>query len=120
MMKMRRNRSKTQGIKRSMTVQFLCVCWVKLWTDRPYNMYGLFETMKKLWNPLKCMICRDMGANLLSFQFNSKRDMERVISMEPWPFNKHVLVLSPISNDVQTSQIQFNKYPFGFKYMMFR
>lgn len=84
----------------------------KLWTDRPYNKYGLFETMKKLWCPSKGMICRDMGANLISFQFNSKRDMDRVIAMEPWHFNKHVLVLSPILNDIQPSQMQFNKTPF--------
>lgn len=72
----------------------------KLRTDRPFNMFGLFETMKKLWCPTKGMICRDMGANIMSFQFHSKRDMERVLNMEPWHFNKHVLVLNPIRGDI--------------------
>lgn len=84
----------------------------KLWTNRPYNMYGLFETMKKLWCPTKGMICRDMGANLLSFQFHSKRDLERVVAMEPWHFNKHVLVLKPITNETQPSQMKFDKTQF--------
>lgn len=30
----------------------------KLYTDRPYNTYGLIETMKKLWCPTKGMVCR--------------------------------------------------------------
>lgn len=84
----------------------------KLWTNRPYNTYGLMETMKKLWNPTKGMICRDMGANLISFQFHSRRDMERVFDMEPWQFNKHILVLRKISNDIQPSLMKFSKTPF--------
>lgn len=84
----------------------------KLRTERPYNMFGLFETMKKLWCPAKGMVCRDMGNNLISFQFHCKRDMERVMEMEPWHFNKHVLVLSPIREDVQPSLMNFDKTPF--------
>lgn len=84
----------------------------KLWTDRPYNTYGLMETMKKLWCPAKGMICRDMGANLISFQFNNKRDMDRVIAMEPWHFNKHILVLKKISTDIQPSMMKFDRSPY--------
>lgn len=84
----------------------------KLWTDRPYNTYGLMETMKKLWSPSKGMICRDMGANMISFQFHSKRDMDRVLGMEPWHFNKHILVLNKISNDIQPSMMKFSRTPF--------
>lgn len=84
----------------------------KLWTDRPYNVYGLMETMKKLWCPTKGMVCRDMGASLISFQFHSKRDMDRVLDMEPWHFNKQILVLNKISNDVQPSLMKFSRTPF--------
>lgn len=41
--------------------------------------------MKKLWNPTQGMTCSDLGNNLIAFQFKSL--------MEPWNFNKHVLVL---------------------------
>lgn len=84
----------------------------KLWTKRSYNIYGLFEMMKKLWSPTKGMICRDMGVSLISFQFHSKRDLDRVIAMEPWHNNKHILVLSPILGDTQPSHMKFNKTPF--------
>lgn len=83
----------------------------KLWTDRPYNSYGLIETMKKLWCPTKGMICRELGNNLISFQFHNRRDMERVLSMEPWQFNKHILVLTKLSTDIQPSLMPFDKAP---------
>lgn len=38
--------------------------------------------------------------------------MERVLAMEPWHFNKQVLMLNPITAAVQPSLIQFNKAPF--------
>lgn len=84
----------------------------KLWTDRPYNKYGLIETMKKVWCLSKGMICRELGDNLISFQFNNKRDLDSVITMEPWQFNKHILVLNPISGDIQPSLQKFDSCPF--------
>lgn len=55
----------------------------RLWIDKPYNTYGLIETMKKLWCPTKSIICREMGNNMISFRFRSKRDMDKVLAMEP-------------------------------------
>lgn len=80
----------------------------KLYTNRSYSTYGLIETMTKLWNPTKGMVCRELGSNLLSLQFNCKRDMKRVMDMEPWQFNKHFLVLKRIIDDVQPSMMEFN------------
>lgn len=84
----------------------------KLWTDRSYNTYGLMETMKKLWGPSQGVSCREMGHNLISFQFKTKRDMKRVIDMEPWHFNKHVLVLKPFGGDAQPSAMKFDTTSF--------
>lgn len=62
--------------------------------------------------PYERMMCRELGDNLISFQFNSKRDLDRVISMEPWQFNKHTLVLKSLSGDIQPSTQKFDKNPF--------
>lgn len=83
----------------------------KLWTERNYNMFAMLETMKKLWKPSKGMTCSELGTNLVSFQFNTKRDMERVQSMEPWSFNKHILVLMPLASDIQPSMMKFDRVP---------
>lgn len=57
------------------------------------------------------MICRELENNLISFQFHSSRDMDRVLSMEPWQFNKHVLVLAKLSANIQPSFMRFDKTP---------
>lgn len=88
----------------------IALCLIgRLWKDRSYNTFGLMETMKKLWCPSKGMTCREMGSNMISFQFNDKRDMERVVVKQPWHFNKHILVFSPIFNEIQPSMMTFDK-----------
>lgn len=84
----------------------------KLWTSRAYNSFGMVETMKKLWNPSRGLTCRDLGSKLMSFQFNSSRDLKRVMDMEPWHFNKHVLVLKQRTDEIQPSAMKFNTIPF--------
>lgn len=84
----------------------------KLWMNRSYNMFGLMETMKKLWGPSQGVNCREMGHNLISFQFKNRRDLKRVLAMEPWHFNKHVLVLKQFTGNTQPSAMQFDSTPF--------
>lgn len=84
----------------------------KLWTTRSYNSFGMVDTMKKLWNPTRGMICRDLGFNLMAFQFIAIRDMKKVLEMEPWHFNKHVLVLKKITDEIQPSAMVFVTTPF--------
>lgn len=84
----------------------------KLWTGRSFNTYGLMDTMKRLCNPAKGVTCRELGQNMISFQFQSKKDMNRVLSMEPWHFNKQVLVLKPIMAETQPGEMEFNTVRF--------
>lgn len=83
----------------------------KLWTERSYNSFALMETMKKLWCLGKGMVCRDLGNNMIAFQFNSVRDLKKIQDMEPQHFNKHMLVLKKISKDIQPSAMKFNTVP---------
>lgn len=57
------------------------------------------------------MSCNDLGFKLVSFQFNSEKDMRRVLDMEPWQFNKHVLVLRRMTDKTQLSAMVFNQAP---------
>lgn len=84
----------------------------KLWTTKPYNTMAMIETMKKIWNPAKEVIGRDMGNNCVTFQFKSERDIRKVLEMEPWHFNKNVLVLKRLQKEEQPSEVKLNKTPF--------
>ncbi|KAH6760569.1 hypothetical protein C2S51_017518 [Perilla frutescens var. frutescens] len=84
----------------------------KVWTHKSFNVFSLFDVMKKLWNPVYGVTCREIEPNLFSFQFKNKKDMEKVIMMEPWTFNKHILVLKKASVDIQPSRMVLNSVPF--------
>lgn len=84
----------------------------KLWTKKSYNVFGIMETMKKIWQPLKGVTCRDMGNNMISFQFQARSDMQKVLAMEPWHFNKHALVLKQASEVSHPSELRFDTIPF--------
>ncbi|KAH6779278.1 hypothetical protein C2S52_010515 [Perilla frutescens var. hirtella] len=58
------------------------------------------------------MTSREIESNLFSFQFNSKRDMDKVLSIEPWHFNKQVLILCKVKSEVQPSAMVLNTIPF--------
>lgn len=84
----------------------------KVWTQKSFNVFGLLDTMKRLWNPAYGLTCREIETNLFSFQFKNIRDLQKVLSMEPWTFNKHILVLKRAKSDVQPSAMNMDSVPF--------
>lgn len=108
---MKRNLCKLGGGTITMD-ETLYLCLIgKLWTERSFNSFALMETMKKLWCPSKGMTCLELGNNMFAFQFQSKRDMKRIKDMEPWHFNKHMLILQNITAEVQPSNMKFDVAP---------
>lgn len=95
----------------SCQTQSLCLVG-KVWTRKSFNVFGLLETMKKLWNPTFGMTCREIESNLFSFQFSNRRDLDRVLAREPWTFNKHVLVLMEAKPNLQPSAMKMDCAPF--------
>ncbi|KAL8521617.1 hypothetical protein ACS0TY_011946 [Phlomoides rotata] len=55
----------------------------KVLTNKPFNAFGLLETMKKAMNPPMGFIAREISKNLFSFQFCSTSDMNAVLAREP-------------------------------------
>lgn len=84
----------------------------KLWTQSTFNAFSLLDTMKKLWNPAYGMTGREIEKNLFSFPFNHKRDMDKVLKMEPWTLNKHPLVLKKAEPTIQPSAMVMDETPF--------
>lgn len=83
----------------------------RVWTRRTVNTFGLIETMKKLWNPTRGMTCREIAPNLISFQFNHWRDVDKVLEREPWQFNNFFLMLQRASMDVPPTAMKFDSIP---------
>ncbi|KAK6118985.1 hypothetical protein DH2020_047271 [Rehmannia glutinosa] len=84
----------------------------KVCTQTPFNAFGLLETMRKIWKPTNGMTAKELKQNLFSFQFHHERDMEKILFMEPWHYDKNVLVLKRLDSGTQPSALKFNTLPF--------
>jgi len=51
------------------------------------------RTFKPLWKPIGEMKIRDIGGNILLFEFDDAMDLERVLEFEPWSYDKSIVVL---------------------------
>ena len=50
----------------------------------------LLHTFKPLWNPIGELRIRDVGENILLFEFEVVLDLERVLEFEPWSYDKNL------------------------------
>ena len=49
-------------------------------------MYG------PLWKHIGELKIRDVGGNILLFEFEDNLDVKRVLEFEPWSYDKHLVV----------------------------
>ena len=64
----------------------------KFFTKRVLNVDVVARTFKPLWRPRGELKIRDMGGNILLFEFEDCLDLERVLELEPWSYDKHLVV----------------------------
>ncbi|KAL8473347.1 hypothetical protein ACS0TY_030250 [Phlomoides rotata] len=89
----------------------LCLI-INVLTGKPLNAYDFLKTMKKVMKPANRSTAKEVGHNLFSFQFRSKADLRDVLTMEPWHFDKHLLVLKELDMGEQPSTSQLQHTPF--------
>ena len=64
----------------------------KFLTKRIINAEAIARTFKPLWKPVGELKIRDVGRNVLVFDFYDALDLERVLEFEPWSYDKNLVV----------------------------
>jgi len=64
----------------------------KFLTKRVVNAKAVSRTFKPLWKLIGEMKIRDIGGNILLFEFDDALDLERVLELEPWTYDKSLVV----------------------------
>uniref|UniRef100_A0A7N2MXZ0 DUF4283 domain-containing protein n=1 Tax=Quercus lobata TaxID=97700 RepID=A0A7N2MXZ0_QUELO len=64
----------------------------KFLTKRVINVDAVARTFKPLWKPRGELKIRDVGENILLFEFEDCLDLERVLEFEPWSYDKSLVV----------------------------
>ena len=76
------------------------------------NVEVVTRTFKQLWRTEKGFSARDMGDNLLLFEFEDEVDLERVLFSEPWSYNKYLVAFHKVVEDVEIEKVVFDQTTF--------
>ena len=81
-------------------------------TKRPFNIEAIANTFTPLWRTKSGFKIKIIGDHLILFSFDSKHDVERILSAEPWSFDKHIMVLTRYDKDTTLKASELKMVPF--------
>jgi hypothetical protein len=75
-------------------------------TSRGLNLESVVRTFTPLWRAEKGFTARDLGNNMVVFIFESEADLERVIQLEPWSYDKHLVSFQRVEADTSIAEME--------------
>jgi hypothetical protein len=75
-------------------------------TSRGLNLESVVRTFTPLWRAEKGFTARDLGNNMVVFIFESEADLERVIQLEPWSYDKHLVSFQHVEADTSIAEME--------------
>lgn len=69
-------------------------------------------TFRPLWKLIGELKIRDVGDNILVFDFEDGFDLERVLTLELWTYDKHMVVFERATEIEAIPMLDFNKATF--------
>ena len=84
----------------------------KLFLKRVVNAKVVGRTFKPLWKPIREMKSRDIGGNILLFEFDDTMDLERVLEFEPWSYDKSIVDLRRAVDVKSAPSLDFDSMTF--------
>ena len=81
-------------------------------TKRALNMDAVARTFKPLWRVDNGFTVSNEGAHKVVFSFDSSEDVDRILSGEPWSFDKSLVVLQRYNRLTSLDELAFEKVSF--------
>ena len=90
--------------KLSIAAQFL--------TKRPLNIDAIAKTFTPLWRAKTGFKVKHIEDHVIIFSFDNKADVDRILSAEPWSFNKSLMVLNRYDKEATIHASELTKIAF--------
>ena len=90
--------------KLSIAAQFL--------TKRPLNIDAIAKTFTPLWRAKTGFKVKHIEDHVIIFSFDNKADVDRILSAEPWSFNKSLMVLNRYDKEATIHALELTKIAF--------
>ncbi|GMN44875.1 hypothetical protein TIFTF001_014061 [Ficus carica] len=68
-------------------------------SSKPFNKGSVMSTMIKLWAADGDLSAQVIDRDIFLFSFKKEQDRARVLAMEPWSFNKSLMLLKTVNGD---------------------
>ncbi|XP_075645352.1 uncharacterized protein At4g02000-like [Castanea sativa] len=84
----------------------------KFYTKRRVSLDLVARVLKSLWRTEKNFKVCDMGENKILFQFEDEEDLDRVLLLNPWSFDKYLVILHKLDVGEVVNKVQFREASF--------
>ncbi|KAK7849188.1 hypothetical protein CFP56_003381 [Quercus suber] len=84
----------------------------KFCTKRRVNLESVARVLKSVWKTENNFEVSDLGENKVMFLFQTKDDMDRVLFLCPWSFDKYLLILHKLKYGEAVKDVKFDRTPF--------
>ncbi len=84
----------------------------KFFTRRVINIEAVTRTFKPLWRSDRGFSARDLGENMVLFEFEDSADLERVLLHEPWSYDKSLVAFRKLEAEDEPESIVFDRATF--------
>lgn len=81
-------------------------------TRRALNMEAVVRTFKPLWRVDFGFTVSNEGAHKVIFSFENSKDVDRILSGEPWSFDKSLVILQRYNRHTALDDLTFDKVSF--------
>ena len=85
---------------------------VSFMTRRALNVEAVGRTFNQLWRARKDFKIREAGNHVLLFVFKLETDAERVLAIELWSFDKHLVLFQRYDFSISTKNLRFTTMKF--------
>lgn len=84
----------------------------KFCTKRRVNLESITHALKAVWKTERNFKVNDIAENKVLFKFEKWEDMDRVLMLSPWTFDKYLVVLHKLEVGEVANRICFDKASF--------
>ena len=84
----------------------------KFMTRRALSIDAIGRTFKPLWKTRNGYQIRDVGNHIILFVFDDETEAERVLTLEPWSYDKHLVILNRYDGSYPIRSIKFHTVKF--------
>ena len=84
----------------------------KFFTKHALNIDAIARTFSPLWRSKKGFSIKNNGDHIILFSFDNEADVDRILSSEPWCFDKYLMAFSRINKETALEVCNFNQVSF--------